>query len=340
MHAMREHPLLFITLLSAVTLAFVGLLTTIFYPLFWAMVLAIVCTPLYLRIRAYVRSETFAALSTLLVAFLCILVPTSILGTLLAQEARTAYNALNETGTVQGYALIHTSDIWLAHVESYGIPTDSLRTTITESAKNISAAVATHAVSIGRATASTFLSVCIMLYVLFYLLRDGSRIGAALKQAFPLDDNDEQFLFNRFAEMTRAMFKGTIIVALAQGIIGSALFFVAGISSPLLWGLVMALLAIIPGVGPALVWVPAGILLLITGALWPALVVLGGGAVLVSYADNVLRPMLIGRDTGMPDVLVFVSVIAGLSVFGITGLVIGPTLAALTLAFWELYARA
>lgn len=337
---MKQHSALFITLLATVTLSFLGLLATIFYPLFWAVVFAIVCMPLYRYILKYMHSETVSTLITLLLVVLFVVVPIGIVGTALAQEARTVYEALNGQASTQGYALFDAAQAWIQKLTLVGIDTSSLQTSIESVAKNASSIIASNAVSFGRATASTILSTFIMIYVLFYLLRDGERIGSSIKKAFPLSDTDEQFLFNRFAEMTRAMFKGTLIVALVQGMLGGALFVLAGISSPLLWALVMALFAVIPGVGPALVWVPVGLLLLVSGSIVPALIVLIGGATLISYTDNVLRPILIGRDTNMPDVLIFVSVLAGLSVFGITGLVIGPALAALTVAFWELYARA
>lgn len=337
---MQHYPSLFITLLVVVTLLFLGLLSSLFFPLFWAIVFAVVFLPLYEYIRRFISSQTWSALCTLALVCVFVLAPIALLGSALAYEARDAYNAFGTQTTTSGFPLLSATEQWLQSLELYGIETTDIREKLATVGETAGSTVATYALSFGRATAETIFGAFIMLYVLFFLLRDGEAIGAALKKAFPLNDADEQFLFNRFAEMTRAMVKGTLIVALVQGCIGGFLFLIAGVSSPLLWGLVMTLLAVIPGVGPALVWIPAGILLLLSGSVVPALIVLIGGATIISYIDNVLRPILIGRDTRMPDVLVFVSVLAGLSVFGVTGLVIGPTLAALTLAFWELYARA
>jgi len=339
MYTMQHYPSLFITLLTLVTLLFLGLIfSSLFFPLFWAVVFAIVFSPLYESIRRRLISQTWSALATLLLILVFVFTPIALLGSALAYEARDAYNAFSTQAT-SGFPLWSATEQWLGSLEQYGMETDVVREKLTSFGETASSTVASYAASFGRATAETMFGSFIMLYVLFFLLRDGESIGIAIKKAFPLDDADEQFLFNRFAEMTRAMFKGTLIVALVQGLIGGILFLLAGIESPLLWALVMTLFAVIPGVGPALVWMPAGVILLLSGALVPALIVLIGGATVLSYIDNVLRPILIGRDTRMPDVLVFVSVLAGLSVFGITGLVIGPALAALTLAFWELYAR-
>jgi predicted PurR-regulated permease PerM len=146
-------------------------------------------------------------------------------------------------------------------------------------------------------------------------------------------------LFANFAAVSRATIKGTLVVALVQGMLGGFLFAILGINAAVLWGALMAVLSLLPAVGSAFVWVPAAGILFATGHLVKALVLLGAGIVVIGLVDNLLRPILIGRDTRLPDYLVLLSSLGGLTVFGISGLVIGPIVAALFLAVWEMFAQ-
>jgi predicted PurR-regulated permease PerM len=179
----------------------------------------------------------------------------------------------------------------------------------------------------------------LMLYVLFFLLKDGERLGIYLMKIFPLGNEKEKMLFHSFTSTTRAMIKGTVVVSLIQGLIGAILFFIAGVPSPILWGTLMALLALIPAIGPGLAWIPVGIILLLSGDILGAIIVLGGGAGIISLVDNILRPILVGRDTEMPDALILLSIFGGLATFGLAGIVIGPVIAALFISIWNLFSH-
>jgi predicted PurR-regulated permease PerM len=156
-------------------------------------------------------------------------------------------------------------------------------------------------------------------------------------RVLPLGDTRELFLFERFTSTVRAIAKGSLVVALAQGAVGGLLFAIAGVSNPVLWAALMTLLALIPAAGPAVVWLPAGLIMLATGHVASGVIILVGGTLIIALLDNLLRPILVGKDTGMPDALILLSVLGGLSVFGLSGIVLGPVLAALFLALWELF---
>jgi predicted PurR-regulated permease PerM len=132
------------------------------------------------------------------------------------------------------------------------------------------------------------------------------------------------------------MIKGNILVAALQGALGGIIFWLLGIHAPVLWGVVMALLSLLPAVGAALVWLPVAIYFLATGSVWQGVLLIGYGALVISLVDNFLRPFLVGKDTKMPDYLVLISTLGGIAAFGLNGFVIGPVIAAMFIAVWDL----
>lgn len=155
-------------------------------------------------------------------------------------------------------------------------------------------------------------------------------------RAVPLPTNQKQLLFKKFADVSIATLKGTFIVGLVQGALGGLIFAVLGINGAVFWGAVMAMVSVLPAVGTALIWVPAAVILIVGGAWIKGLILSAFGTFVISMSDNVLRPMVVGRQTKMPDYLVLFSTLGGLSVLGISGFVLGPVVAALFLAVWQL----
>jgi predicted PurR-regulated permease PerM len=175
-----------------------------------------------------------------------------------------------------------------------------------------------------------------MLYLLYFFMRDGTKLLDGIVRAMPFGDERERHLLERFAEVSRATIKGTLVVGIVQGLIGGILFVILGIGAPVLWGVVMALLSIIPAVGPALVWIPAAVILIANGQIVSGIVLIVTGSLIIGLVDNLLRPLLVGRDTRMPDYLILLSTLGGLTAFGLAGVVIGPIIAAFFLSVWEM----
>jgi predicted PurR-regulated permease PerM len=174
-----------------------------------------------------------------------------------------------------------------------------------------------------------------MLYLLFFLLRDGSVLTRHAADAIPLHRDLQHDLAAKFATVIRATIKGNIVVALVQGTLGGLAFWTLGIEAALLWGVLMAFLSLLPAVGTALVWAPVAIYLLATGAIWQGVALIAYGVLVIGLVDNVLRPVLVGKDTKMPDYIVLLSTLGGLAVFGFNGFVIGPIIAAIFIAVWH-----
>jgi predicted PurR-regulated permease PerM len=328
----------FFILLAGVTVAFVWLLKDFLIPVLWAVTFAVLFYPLsqWFTLKLGGR-RTLGASLTLLFVLLIVLLPLYGLGTLLATQAVDTYFRLASPETTQYLTTLEQTPFAQQTLSLIGIEEGGLRDRIIEAGRTASSWFATQVFSIGADAASIILKTFVMLYLLFVFLRNGASLGAHIMRVLPLGNAKEIHLFDRFASTTRALFRGTVIVSLIQGIVGGVLFLIAGVPNAFLWGAVMAVCALIPAVGPGIVWLPAGLILLALGDVTGAAVVLGGGLVVVSLLDNILRPILIGHDTQMPDALVLLSIFGGLATIGMSGLVVGPIIASLFLALWSLF---
>ncbi|MDO5577213.1 MAG: AI-2E family transporter, partial [Fibrobacter sp.] len=179
----------------------------------------------------------------------------------------------------------------------------------------------------------------IMLFVLFYFLIDGKRILERAGYLLPLKQQYQQMAYTRFILISQATIKGTFIIGLVDGILGGLTLLIFGIDSWLFWGFIIAIFSILPLVGPSFVLVPAAIIQIIIGDIWQGIGILIVSYTIVLNADNVIRPLVVGSSAKMHELLVFFSTIGGLSVFGITGFIIGPIVASLLLTLLDIYAK-
>lgn len=330
----------FLFFLVAVTILFLTLLWPFFTPILWAIVLSILFHPLSDWFAALFGGRRFLAVT---VALLCILALVVVVlfgvGTLVANEAASLYYRLASQDAGYYLNLVEQQPLVERALHFFNIEEGELRSRIIEVGQSGTAWIASQLFNIGSNAASFVLDLFIMLYLVFVLLRSGEDIKAHIIRALPLEHDKSEFLFSRFGRTIHALFRGTLIVALAQGTVGGILFAIAGVPNALLWAIMMCIFALVPAVGPAVVWLPTGLILLATGNISGALIVLIGGALIVGLLDNFLRPLLIGRDLEMSDALVMLSIISGLLAFGPSGIVIGPVVAALFLAAWSLFEK-
>jgi predicted PurR-regulated permease PerM len=334
----------FIVLLVVVTLAFAWILWPFYGAVFWAAILAILFAPLYRRIANAMRQRcTLAALSTVLVIFLIVILPCAMIAGLLLQEGFHAYEKLRTGEWNFGAYFGRIYDALPAWIT--GVLERFQLTTLGEVQERLSAGItkgaqffAGQALSIGQNTLEFLVSFFIMLYVLFFLLRDGRTLGQRIRAAVPLRDELQHKLYGRFTNVVRATIKGTIVVAIVQGALGGLMFWFLGIQAPVLWGVVMAFLSLLPAVGTALVWGPVALYLLVSGAVWQGVVLTAYGVLVIGLVDNVLRPVLVGKETKMPDYIVLLSTLGGMAIFGLNGFVIGPLIAAMFIAAWDIVA--
>jgi predicted PurR-regulated permease PerM len=191
-----------------------------------------------------------------------------------------------------------------------------------------------------RQTATFTLMMFVVLYAMYFFLKDGKAVLDKILYYVPLPPEYETRMLDRFMSVSRATIKGTLIIGSIQGALGGLAFAFAGISGAAVWGTMMAVLSAIPGLGHALVWVPVTVYLAATGQWSAAIGLLAWCAGVVGSVDNFLRPWLIGKDTQLPDIVILVSTLGGLVLFGPLGFIVGPIVASLFVTVWELYGTA
>ncbi len=327
----------FLIILFSATALFAWLLKDYVMPVFWAITLAVVFYPINERLVKYFSGKRALASSvSLILLVFAILIPVFLFSLLFIKEAANLYYSYDSASILNGG--VGAIDSFLSGV---GIDSSAgdISLALNENLKSYTSQIGNFALGVGKGGINFAIKFAIMIYILFFLFKDGNAWYAKIIHILPLGDRKEKYLFKQFASMVRAVFKGSFIIAIVQGLLGMLLFAFVGIPSPVVWGALMMLLAFIPAVGPALVWAPAGVILWITGDVMSAIVVFAVGVLVISMIDNILRPILMGKDTALPDLLIFLSVLGGLSTFGMAGIIIGPVIATLFVAVWELFEK-
>jgi predicted PurR-regulated permease PerM len=335
----------FAALLIVVSLLFAWILWPFFGAILWAVVTAIVFAPVNARVTSAMPDRPgVAALITLTAILLIVILPFLAIGASLVSQGAETYAAIQD-GRIDLGALIRriiaTLPGWVTDFAArYGIYNaadvqERAAAWVTASTQSI----ASRAVSIGQGTAGLVIDLAVMLYLLFFLLRDGGALIARIADRLPLQPQRRRALLERFTLVVRATVKGGFLIALLQGALGGLIFWVLGIPSPLLWAALMAFLSLVPAVGAGLVWGPVAIYLLATGSLWQGGVLIAFGVVVIGTADNVLRPMLVGKDVRLPDYLILISTLGGIEIFGLNGFVVGPLIAAMFVTVWKMLAQ-
>jgi predicted PurR-regulated permease PerM len=333
-------------LLAGVTLAFVWILLPFYGPILWAAVIALLFAPLQrslLRrpLRRLRRRRGLAALLTLGLACLIVILPLALIAAGLAGESTALYQRLQsgELDPARYFrgvfdALPTGATRLLGRFGLVGF--DALQARLMALLAQAAALITTQAFNLGQNTFDLAVGLVITVYLSYFMLRDGRRLVRTLRRALPLAEGDKRLLLARFGTVIRATVKGNLLVALVQGALGGLAFWVLDVGGALLWAVLMAFLSLLPAVGAALVWAPVALFLFVTGAPGPALALLAWGLLVIGLIDNLLRPLLVGQDTGMPDALVMISTLGGIAVFGLNGFILGPAIAAMFIAVWQL----
>ena len=345
MNTPRLHQIVFLSLLLLVTLAFGWVLSPYFGAVFWAMVLAMLFNGPFQWFKKRLGGRaTLAALLTLLICMVIVVLPLALVAMSLVSDIAALTQRIN-SGEIDYKTyyqqVIHAIPPWVTQLgEHFGFSVDNLDGLVEKigsAALQAGQVVTQHALAVGQNTFQFVVSFAIMLYLLFFLLRDGVAISQLIRKSIPMDQLHTNYLLSKFTTVIRATVKGNVVVAVVQGALGALAFWFLGIKGAVFWGVVMAFLSLLPAVGAALVWAPVAIYLLATGQTWQGIALAAWGALVIGMVDNLLRPLLVGKDTKLPDYVVLLSTIGGMSLFGINGFVIGPTVAAMFMAFWALF---
>ncbi len=330
-------------LVVAVSVLFLAVAWPFLKPLLLAALLAGLFHPLYRWITRFVGDRrSLGAAVTLLVLFVLGLGPVSAFLGIVVQQALTiseqALPWLNEhLGTASSFN-VHD---WLVQrfpaLAKYVPSQEQLLEHVGTAAKTAGGFLVTFASRMTATTAAFLLNLFVMFYAMFFFFRDGHKILERIFYYTPLSDEDETRMLARLTSITRATVKGTLVIGVIQGALAGVAFWVAGIDGAALWGTIMTILSIIPGIGAALVWVPAVIILFVTGQHLTATLLAAWCAAVVGTVDNFLRPVLVGRDAKMPDLLILIGTLGGLFLFGPIGFIVGPIVCGLFLTVWDIY---
>lgn len=330
-------------LLVLVTVAFIWILLPFYGAVFWAVILGILFAPMQRRLQQkFGWQRNLTSLCTLGICLVIAILPVIILSVLLVQEGATLYTNI-ESGQLDIGAYIaqfkHSLPPYFQHLlDRFGMgELNGLREKIVKASMQGSQVLASQAFSFGQGTFEFVVSFGIMLYLLFFFLRDGAELARKVRTAVPLEEHQKRRLQLKFNRVVRATVKGNLVVAITQGALGGAIFWFLGIPSALLWAVMMAFLSLLPAVGAGIVWAPVAVYFLLSGMIWQGVVLGLFGVFVIGLVDNVLRPILVGKDTRMPDYMILISTLGGLAVFGLNGFVIGPLIAALFMSSWALF---
>lgn len=336
----------FVSLLAVVTAAFLWVLWPFYGAVFWGAIFAMMFRPLFLRLlKSMPGRNTLAAAAALCVVLVVVILPLGLIIASLIQEATALFQRI-QSGELKPALYLQqvysALPVWVLNaLDRFGLGNQGLiLERLTASLAKGSQYMATQAVSIGQNAFDVVVSFFVMLYIMFFLLRDGEKLAGLIREAIPLEEGIKQDLLSKFVTVISATVRGNVAMAALQGLLGGLALWALGIHAPLLWGTMMAFLSLVPAVGAALVWGPVALYLLATGAVAKGAILVAFGVLVIGMVDNILRPVLVGKDTQMPDYVVLVSTLGGIAIFGLNGFVIGPLVAAMFMAAWSIFAKA
>ncbi|TVQ91147.1 MAG: AI-2E family transporter [Chromatiaceae bacterium] len=327
---------------ATISLLFLAMIQPFLLAIFMAALFAAMTRPLYRRLLGWFRGNRYLAAGTnLLLLMVLVLIPLILLGAIFLGQAVSIGQALTplvrdlqQPGSFAD--LLHQVPYY-----EYLLPYENHITRLLADAADTTGRMLVGGIStVALGTVHFLFMSLVFLYTLFFLQIDGPKVIDRILYYLPLTDSDERQMLERFTSVTRAMVKGTLLIGLLQGGLAGLAFAVAGVGNAVFWGTVMVVLSIVPGIGSAVVWVPAAIGLMLGGQVAAGIGLAVFCGLVVGSIDNVLRPILVGKDANMHELMIFFGTLGGLIMFGMSGLLIGPVVAALFITMWEIYGDA
>jgi len=340
---MRFRRTALLLLVAGISAIFLKMIASFLVAVLLAAIFAGMSYPFLRRLRAVFNGrENLASVVTILLLFLGVVVPLVGFMALVVSESvalSQSVSAWLQSGPdrMQQFRILAER---IPFAERLIPESEDLIAKIGELAGRAGPLLAGKAAGFASGTLNFLLQLFVCLYAMFFFLVDGPSILRTILYYIPLGANAEMQLLERFVSVTRATLKGSLLIGALQGTLAGLAFWVSGVPAPAFWGTVMVVLSIIPAIGAALIWVPAVIFLFATGNSTPAIGLLLWCAIVVSTIDNFLRPRLIGRDARMSDLLILLSTLGGIGVFGALGFIVGPIVAALFVTVWHIYGEA
>ncbi len=332
----KMRSVVFFGLIILLTLGFLYLIRPFAYPIFWAAVFAIMFYPGYQRLNTHFKRESLNAMLMVLLVVVAILIPVTLIALLLVNQSLELYRSVSHWPVLDPGSIFEKLQPTFVgpYLETFQQEWRSYAEAVTQ---GLSSFLFTQLRVFTQNSFAFFLMLFLMLYTLYYFFKDGTKMTARVMHLSPLGNQYELLLFNRFTSTVRATLKSTFIIGGVQGMLGGILFWVTGVNGALVWGVLMGAFSILPAMGSFIIWVPAAIIMLLTGNIWQGVTILLVGAFVISLVDNLIRPPLVGKDTQMHPLIVLFSTLGGILLYGISGFVIGPIIAALFLSVLSIY---
>lgn len=328
----------FFGLMGLLILAFLYLIRPFFYSIFWAGIIAVMFHPLYAAVYRRLKIASVSSFVSVLLVVVVLFLPLIVFGIILIQQTLDLYVSFSSgqsiISNVNGFTRWLEGTSFAPYLENVRSQWEMYATNAVQS---MSGFLFEYLKLLTQNSLRLIVSILIMLYALYYFFKDGTRFLNYLMYLSPLGNGYEQLLFNKFRSTTAATLKSTLVIGGVQGILGSLLFWFTGVPGAFFWGVVTLVFSLFPGFGSFIVWAPIGTTMLLLGNVWQGITILAFGTFVISTIDNLLRPPLVGKGTEMHPLIVFLSTIGGIIMFGISGFVIGPILAALFLSVVSMY---
>lgn len=333
----KMRSLFFGSLVVLLMIAMLYLIRPFIYPIFWAAIIAILFYPFYKWISRVIKSPGISAIFTLIAVVIILFLPLTLLASLLINESFSLYESAAEGNW---FNHVQNIDQWLINTPLAPY-VESIKTNwadyATRGAQAISFFLFDNLKEITQNSVGFIFRFLLMLYTLYFFLKDGPAILKKLMKLSPLGDDYETMLYEKFTSTARATLKGTLLVGGIQGILAGLLFWTMGVNGALILGVLTVAFAVIPALGSFIIWLPVGIITIALGNVFQGVIILVIGAAVISTLDNLLRPVLVGKDIQMHPLLVLFSTLGGIFIFGISGFIIGPILAALCMSVVSIY---
>lgn len=331
-----------VCLMLALLAVFCFMISGFFGALVFAGAAALMFYPLQRWLEGFMNPKMAAGINLVLLFVVVILPMFLLLGLAAGQALSFVEEATSWLGTrLDGSSPLVALNLpdWLDFEAELGAFRDDLTNKLGQIAGTVGRFVANTLSQITRTTALFLLDVFVASYFFFYCLLSGEKLAQEVLASMPLRESDRQEFLFVGANVTRSVLKSMLVIGAVQGFFAGLGFYLVGIPGVVFWGIVMGFLSVIPFVGPVIIWMPVALYLAAQGQYWSALFLVGWFWIFVASIDNVLRPLIVGSDTRMPDVLVLLTTLGGLFMFGAIGLLIGPLIGALLMASWAVYRR-
>lgn len=304
----------------------------------WAVVLVIIFYPIHKRLAKRIKRRGLSALVSSVLVIVIVVAPLTFLTVALANElASTARNLPAHVAQLLNPETPITGKVSKWIHDHVAVDTLRSQTFVVEQLRDTGGALLGQSLGLMGNILGGIVKAFFVIFTMYYLFRDGDKIVRALPGALPLNNQQSEAILARTSQVVSASVYGVVTIAMLQGMLGGLAFWILGVPSPLLWATVLAFVCMIPIAGSFFVWLPASIFLLMTGHWTKAILLLLWGALVISTIDNFLRPKLIKNQTKLHELFIFFSVLGGLSVFGLLGIVLGPVVLAITLGLLQTF---